>query len=156
MVPRGGPAAVQCPLNVFVCTCIVWVYTHTTGFPREQSLLYSREECYFIGCRDSFLIKLYAAQYTMEMANLCRRILFSSLCYGYASNFMGMRRDVEKWQSKTGHFLRHCRGALLKIHCLARAPRGGQTAREVMGSISTKGAILFSVLFDMIAICQAK
>ena len=31
-----------------------------------------------------------------------------------------------------------------------------QTAREVVGSIPTKGATLFSVLSDMIAICEAK
>ena len=31
-----------------------------------------------------------------------------------------------------------------------------RTAQEVVGSIPTKGATLFSVLFDMIAICQAK
>ena len=31
-----------------------------------------------------------------------------------------------------------------------------RTAQEVVGSIPTKGATLFSVLSDMIAICQAK
>ena len=31
-----------------------------------------------------------------------------------------------------------------------------QTVQEVQGSIPTKGATLFSVISDMIAICQAK
>ena len=31
-----------------------------------------------------------------------------------------------------------------------------RTAQEVQGSIPTKGATLFSVISDMIAICQAK
>ena len=44
-------------------------------------------------------------------------------------------------------------GAHMKVDAESGLSR---TAREVLGSIPTKGATLFSVLFDMIVICQAK